>query len=218
MENKTPWKFARANYNHLSRVYDFLANGSEGKFIRAGLQLLNAKEGDQILEIGPGTGRAVLDLALSIGDKGRIFGIDISDRMLRISKARVKDKRIPDRVQFQVGDAAALPFRDSYFDAIFMSFTYELFDNQTRREVLVECRRVLKPAGLICVVGLNKQQPQNLMTRIYEKAHRVFPQIIDCHPVEIMKEITGNGFVPILEEGRNMAGLPIGIVLSRKAR
>ena len=131
MENKPPWKFARANYNHLSRVYDFLANGSEGKFIRAALQLLNAKEGDQILEIGPGTGHAVLSLALSVGDKGRIFGVDISDRMLRISKARVKDKRIPDRVQFQVGDAAALPFRDSYFDAIFMSFTYELFENQT---------------------------------------------------------------------------------------
>ena len=97
-----------------------------------------------------------------------------------------------------------------------MSFTYELFENETRGSVLGECFRVLKPEGKICIVGLNKQQPDNLITRLYEKAHRAFPRIIDCHPVEIMEEMKENGFIPILEEIRSIYGLPVGIDLSRK--
>jgi ubiquinone/menaquinone biosynthesis C-methylase UbiE len=216
MKPENSWFFPRLNYNRLSRVYDLLAHGSEGKLIERGLQLLAAKDGEYILEIGVGTGHGVLDLALSVGNKGRVLGMDISDRMLRISNARIKDKKICDRVQLQVGDAAALPFREGYFDSIFISFTYELFESGTRGCVLGECSRVLKPGGLICIVGLNKQEPQNLMTRLYEKAHRAFPQIIDCHPVEILAEIIEKGFVPILEENRSMVGLPVGIVLSCK--
>jgi demethylmenaquinone methyltransferase/2-methoxy-6-polyprenyl-1,4-benzoquinol methylase len=46
----------RAFYNKISRVYDLLADRSEAPVRRAGLELLKARSGEKVLEIGCGTG------------------------------------------------------------------------------------------------------------------------------------------------------------------
>ena len=79
-------KEARATYNQLSRWYDLLGSASEWRLVLAGLCLLDAKEGEQVLEIGPGTGRALVALARAVGESGRVRGVDISDGMLRIAR------------------------------------------------------------------------------------------------------------------------------------
>ena len=59
---------ARSNYDRLSRWYDLLAAGSERHAQAAGLELLKVMEGDTVLEIGSGTGQALLVLARSAGN------------------------------------------------------------------------------------------------------------------------------------------------------
>ena len=54
---------ARATYNKLSRWYDWLGSAAEWKLMQSGLWLLDAQEGEQVLEIRPGTGRALVALA-----------------------------------------------------------------------------------------------------------------------------------------------------------
>ena len=65
---------AQATYDRLSRWYDVLAGGSERRLIDAGLQKLAVGEGEKVLEIGPGTGYAIVALARAAGDSGRAYG------------------------------------------------------------------------------------------------------------------------------------------------
>ncbi|MCJ7652232.1 MAG: 2-heptaprenyl-1,4-naphthoquinone methyltransferase, partial [Actinobacteria bacterium] len=50
---------ARASYDRLSRFYDLLSAVGEKKCVDAGLGMLGVEQGDRILEIGFGTGRAL---------------------------------------------------------------------------------------------------------------------------------------------------------------
>ena len=58
---------ARAAYDRLSKWYDLLAGSSEKKFADIGLQKLNAKAGEKILEIGYGTGNSLVSLVQLTG-------------------------------------------------------------------------------------------------------------------------------------------------------
>jgi hypothetical protein len=76
----------RAFYNKISRFYDLLSDRSEAPMRRAGLDLLHASAGEKVLEIGFGTGHALAALAKAVGSEGRVFGLDLSDWMVRLAK------------------------------------------------------------------------------------------------------------------------------------
>ena len=112
----------------MSRWHDAIAGTSEHKFVLAGLESLACQEGETILELGFGTGRSLVSMAKRVSASGRIFGIDLSEGMLEIARRRVAGAGSSARVALQCGDARQLPFGKGCFDAVFMSFTLELFD------------------------------------------------------------------------------------------
>src|SRR4030042_2471079 len=146
---------ARDSYDRLSRWYDLLSGHFEKRYRDAGLRMLDAKKGEVILEIGFGTGNCILALADAVEGQGKVYGIDISSGMHSVAKAKLEKAGISNRVDLQCGDAACLPFDSNSFNAVFMSFTLELFDTPEIPVVLNECRRVLKTGGRICVVGVS---------------------------------------------------------------
>jgi SAM-dependent methyltransferase len=58
---------AQAAYDRMSGWYDLLAAGSEERHIEAGLRQLDPTQGERVLEIGFGTGRALVRLAWAGG-------------------------------------------------------------------------------------------------------------------------------------------------------
>jgi demethylmenaquinone methyltransferase/2-methoxy-6-polyprenyl-1,4-benzoquinol methylase len=208
---------ARKSYNRMSRWYDLLSNRFEKKFRNMGLELLDAKEDETLLEIGFGTGHSIVALARAVGGTGMVYGIDISDGMLQIAKNRVLKAGLTEATHLERGDAMLLPFKEEFFDAIFMSFTLELFHSTEIPVVLGQCRRVLKKDGRICVVSLSKKEQPGFMIKLYLWAHHRFPGLIDCRPIYIQDDMEEAGFLTTEAKKTKTLGFPVEIVLSRKS-
>lgn len=202
---------ARAAYDKLSKWYDLLAGSSEKKFADIGLQKLDVKAGEKILEIGSGTGSSLVSL---VQLTGKVYGVDLSTGMFRVAQNKLKKNGILNRVELQCADASHLPYPDNFFDAVFMSFVLELFDTPELPLVLHECKRVLHSNGRIGAVALSKQK--KLSVRLYEWFHMRFPAYIDCRPIFVRETIEQAGFQIMDATEMVMWGLPVEIVIAQK--
>jgi demethylmenaquinone methyltransferase/2-methoxy-6-polyprenyl-1,4-benzoquinol methylase len=135
--------------------------------------------------------------------------------MLNITQARVDEAGFSDRVDLRLGDAALLPFEPDAFDAVFMSFTLELFDTPEIPTVLRGCRTVLRDGGRLCVVAMSRKGKVGVMLRLYEWAHRTFPNYVDCRPIFAQQAIEDAGFQVVDATLMAMWGLPVEVVLAR---
>lgn len=208
---------ARAAYDRMSGWYDLLAGPSERKHIDAALGKLKADTGESILEIGSGTGYALVSLARSVGHAGQVYGVDLSEGMIEAARERLRNTRLRREPALICGDGARLPLRHGLVDGVFMSFTLELFDTPRIPQVLDECKRVLREDGRLCVVSLTKRGAGRLSVRLYEWVHQRIPRYVDCRPIPVEDVIEGAGFEIAEVEGRSMWGFPVDVVLGRVA-
>jgi ubiquinone/menaquinone biosynthesis C-methylase UbiE len=207
---------SKANYDRISQWYDLLAGPFERPYISRGLEKLAAREGELILEIGFGTGYGLQVLAQSVGSSGKVCGIDISEGMCHIARSRLRKASLLERVELHCDDALNMPFKTGRFDAVFMSFTLELFADSDMGRVLRECLRVMQVDGRLGVVALSTRDPPSLMAKAYEWARQRFPDWIDCRFIPVISIIQENGFRVDKSEQLSAFGLPIEIVVAKR--
>ncbi len=205
--NRTKEQAEKA-YDKLSGVYDVLAGPFEKKYRDYALKLLNIGEGEEVLEVGFGTGDCLRQIAEIVGSTGKACGIDISPGMMRVAEKRLARAGLSERVELRRGDATELPFEDNRFDASFMSFTLELFDTPHIPRVLAEIKRVLKPGGRLGVVSMSKENGDSFLLMLYEKLHKAFPHYIDCRPIYLEHSLREVGFEITHKERLSFFGLP----------
>jgi len=205
----------RAFYNKIAKVYDLLAEHSEHPMRQAGLKKLRPRRGEEILEIGFGTGHTLVQLAWAVGPAGRVYGIDIAERMAAVARKRLEDEKVADWVELYRGDAEQLPYADESMDAVVMNFTLELFDTPDIPRVLAECVRVLRPGGRIVVVGVSKEGKRGMILAAFEWTHRHFPNLMDCRPIYVRRALEEAGF-RIEDASLEHMWVPVEIVLGVK--
>ncbi len=83
--------------------------------IASGIDRLRLRSGDSVVDVGCGHGASAALLAHRVGPSGRVVGIDASHAMIAEARRRYDRSGLP--VEFQVGDALALPCEDVSFDA-----------------------------------------------------------------------------------------------------
>ena len=101
-----------------------------------------------VLDVATGT----CDLAIAVARKAcpkSICGVDLSEEMLNVGRAKVKKANLSEIITLQKGDAENLPFADDTFDAITVAFGVRNFENLEKG--LKEMHRVLKPGGS-CII------------------------------------------------------------------
>ncbi len=207
---------ARASYDRMSRSYDLFAGAFEKRLRNSALAQLGVREGEAVLEIGFGTGHCLEQIAAAVGATGRVCGVDLSAGMVEASRRRLARAGLTDCVELHCGDAAQLTYADETFDAVFMSFTLELFDSPDIPVVLGEVRRVLKPGGRLGVVSLSREDGVSLMLRAYEWCHQRLPQYIDCRPIYVEEAIEDAGLLLDYREKEKLWGLPAKIAIGVK--
>jgi demethylmenaquinone methyltransferase/2-methoxy-6-polyprenyl-1,4-benzoquinol methylase len=100
-------------------------------------------------------------------------------------------------------------------DAVFMSFTLELFDTAEIPAVLAQCWRVLKTGGRIVVVGMSKEGEHGLVYEAYEWTHRHFPNFVDCRPILVSQVLAAAGF-QVTEKRNLQIWVPMEVVRAEK--
>ena len=136
----------------------------------------------KILDVASGTADSTIQIAKSIENAG-IFGVDISDGMLKIGEEKVKKLGLNDRIKFLNSCAENIEFQDNTFDAAFVAFGVRNFSD--RMKGLGEILRVLKPNGTLIVLELS--EPQNVIVRWFYNLY--FKNILPF----IGKRVSGNG-------------------------
>ena len=205
---------AKRTYDRISRYYDYLAGPFERKYAEMALEHLSIGKGETVLEIGFGTGHCLKRIAESVGPKGKTYGIDISTGMMEISKKRLEKADLEDRVKLFCGDATSLPFDDNTFNAVFMSFTLELFDTPEIPKVLEQIKRVLKPEGRLAVVSISKENGESIFLRLYEWTHNKWPKYVDCRPIYVEQSLREAGYTVRSKEKVRLFRLPGEIVVA----
>ncbi len=103
------------------------------------------------VDIGCGNGALAIKLAQKHG-RAQVFGVDYWgkkwDYSKKVCERNAAIEGVSDRVTFQKGSAASLPFPDEYFDAAVSNFVFhEVGGVRDKREVIREALRVLKKGG-----------------------------------------------------------------------
>ncbi|HLJ86206.1 MAG TPA: class I SAM-dependent methyltransferase [Candidatus Angelobacter sp.] len=106
--------------------------------------------GSKILEVAPGPGYLSIEFARS--GHYEVTGLDISKSFVQIARENARKESL--NIDFQLGNASAMPFKDDSFDLILCRAAFKNFSQPV--EALQEMRRVLRPGGRAVIGDLRK--------------------------------------------------------------
>ncbi len=133
-----------------SRVYDVVMVRLTRRLYQrviADLAALRLVEG-KVLDAGTGPGTLVRELARSLPGL-QIYGIDLSEDMIRLARAHARREQLEEQVQFESGDVAHLPYPDQSFDVVVSTISmHHWFELE---QPLRELYRVLRPGGRLWI-------------------------------------------------------------------
>jgi len=112
------------------------------------------KKGMHVLDLGCGSGAFTTFIARAVGEKGRVYALDIQADMLKqlenkLSKPENKDIQ---NIKLIEGNAYELPFDKGSLDLVNMVTVLQEIPD--RNKALQEVKRVLKPGGFLAVTEL----------------------------------------------------------------
>ena len=112
--------------------------------------VINPKDGENILEVGSGSGVLCRIMAKNLSPNGHITGIDISSEIIKLSSTLVQDTNYKDLITFETGTASQMEYPDSSYDCVFAARLFLYLENPA--EIVREIIRVTKPKGRIVLM------------------------------------------------------------------
>jgi ubiquinone/menaquinone biosynthesis C-methylase UbiE len=115
--------------------------------------------GGRVLEIAPGPGYFCIELA-KLGNF-RITGLDISKSFVEIARKNAAEAGF--KIDFQEGNASAMPFESGIFDFVFCQAAFKNFSEPVK--AIAEMYRVLRPGGIAVIIDMRHDVSAEEMDR-----------------------------------------------------
>jgi len=165
---------------HWAARYDVLAwlltHGRERELRETIVRLASLTPGDDVLDIGCGTGTLAVTATRHVGTTGAVTGIDASPSM--IARANRKATKAGARATFQVAVAEDLPFPDRRFDVVFSTLMLHHLPRKTRQDCVEEIERVLKVGGRVVAVDFGRTERRGLLAHFHRHGHVAIEDIV----------------------------------------
>ncbi|MBV8889501.1 MAG: methyltransferase domain-containing protein [Alphaproteobacteria bacterium] len=111
-------------------------------------QALAGRPAPKLLDVACGTGQFLREVKAN-HPRLAVTGLDLSRPYLDVARRRLGDWS---RVELVEAGAEDMPFEDRRFDVVTCVYLFHELPPRTRRAVIAELRRVLKPGGMVIFV------------------------------------------------------------------
>jgi len=118
--------------------------------------LRHLDQGEKVVDVGSGAGFDAFVAAGQVGERGHVFGIDMTPEMVHKSQAIAETLGFG-HVEFREGFAEALPIEDGWADVVIANGSLNLCVD--KRAVFAEIRRVLRPGGALQFADIANGRP-----------------------------------------------------------
>jgi SAM-dependent methyltransferase len=164
--------------HHLLRLVDF--DGYRGR---------------AVLDVGCG---AAVDLARFAKGGADVTGVDLAPSAIALARANFEQQGLTGR--FEVADGERLPFPDNVFDLVFAHGVVQYTAHP--RQLVAECRRVLKPGGQAVFQVYNRRSWLNALGRLMNVGleHEDAPVLLKFSIGEFRRLLAGFTTVRIVPE------------------
>jgi ubiquinone/menaquinone biosynthesis C-methylase UbiE len=144
------------------------------------MMALGLKPGEVIADIGAGSGYFTFRLAHHVGDKGKVYAVDVSPEMILYINRRIRELKATNVVSI-LADPDDPLLADGSVNRFFFSDSWHHIENQIKYLSLV--KKMLKPGGEIVMIDFHKKElPVGP------------PMPMKIAREDLIKQMEGNGF------------------------
>jgi ubiquinone/menaquinone biosynthesis C-methylase UbiE len=139
---------SRTAFNAAADHYDDEPLSFHVRFGGRAVEHAQLRRGDRVLDVACGSGSSVLPAAQDVGPSGRVVGVDVSDGLLALCRAKVERAGF-DNVELLVRDMRELDLPARSFDAVLLVFG--LFMVPDMPALVRDLWELVKPGGRLVI-------------------------------------------------------------------
>lgn len=150
-------------------------------------KMANIEQGDDIADVGCHQGYMSVHLAEYIGDKGKVFSVDVREDRLTSLKEIALERGIKN-IQTILGDYDDPKLPENSLDVVLIIDAYH--EMKDYREILQHAKKALKPNGRILILEKLKSEMIGKSRQEQTKAHTLSPEYVENELKEVGFEVT----------------------------
>jgi FkbM family methyltransferase len=141
---------------------------------------LKIKAGDTVVDMGAGSGYYTVKLSALVGDKGKVYAIDVQPEMLDILKKRLKSEKIAN-VELTLGTEKDPKLPANSVDLILMVDVYHEFTHPY--EMTGAMVKSLKPGGRLVFVEFRLEDEKVPILTLHRMAEKQVVKEMEPFPL-----------------------------------